>query len=176
MGFDYQRYLASREWALLREQVRERSGNKCERCGGPYQSTHHLTYERIGHELLEDLQAVCNPCHEFLSGKRDDDPARPPIRLHVGGMPAPCLMSNVIFSPADKEWLAAFDTHGLGLHTAGCQGMFTKPYCNGCVGLGVLLADIETLADQSGGVHITAGEWLSHGQETCEPGRERAAR
>lgn len=29
--FNYQRYLASREWAVLKEAVRRRSGGKCER-------------------------------------------------------------------------------------------------------------------------------------------------
>jgi len=67
---EYQQYLASREWALLKEQIRKRSGDKCERClRDPYESTHHLTYERVGNELLTDLLAVCNACHKFLSGK-----------------------------------------------------------------------------------------------------------
>ena len=68
-GVDYKRYLASREWSLLREQVRERSANTCEHCFyAPQEAVHHLTYERIGHEKLSDLMAVCNACHEFLSG------------------------------------------------------------------------------------------------------------
>lgn len=75
MSFDYKKYLASREWALKREAVRKRSGNKCERCGlNPQEAVHHLTYTNVGNEPLEDLQAVCNPCHEFLSGKSDIDP------------------------------------------------------------------------------------------------------
>lgn len=37
------------------------------------QSVHHLTYERIGDELMSDLLAVCNPCHDWLSGKTDED-------------------------------------------------------------------------------------------------------
>src|SRR2546426_1847649 len=66
---EYQKYLASREWALLKERVRERSGGICERCkSAPHQATHHLTYERVGQELLEDLLGVCEPCHEFVSG------------------------------------------------------------------------------------------------------------
>lgn len=73
---EYQGYLASREWALKREAVRKRSGSKCERCKkNEMDAVHHLTYIRIGNELLTDLQAICDPCHEFLSGKRDDDPA-----------------------------------------------------------------------------------------------------
>ncbi|MBN2243859.1 MAG: hypothetical protein JW793_14330 [Acidobacteria bacterium] len=72
----YQKYLASREWALLKEQVKQRSQGRCERClVCEYDSIHHLTYERIGKEDLRDLQAVCRRCHEFLSGKREDDQA-----------------------------------------------------------------------------------------------------
>lgn len=71
----YQEYLASREWALKREAVRERSGNLCERClRRPQQAVHHKTYANKYNEPLEDLQAICNPCHEFESGKRHADP------------------------------------------------------------------------------------------------------
>lgn len=34
---------------------------------------HHLTYERLGHELPEDIVAVCRPCHDLIhsfGGKR----------------------------------------------------------------------------------------------------------
>src|SRR5579872_6752263 len=75
MSFAYKTYLASREWALKREAVRRRSGNKCERCKkGPQDAVHHLTYANVGNEPLENLQAICRPCHEFLSGKSDYDP------------------------------------------------------------------------------------------------------
>lgn len=73
--FDYQRYLASREWAERKEAIRKRSHGYCERClWAEYESTHHLTYRNIGHEPLEDLLAVCNPCHAYLSAKTDHDP------------------------------------------------------------------------------------------------------
>lgn len=69
------RYMASREWAILREKVRERSGGYCERCHLiEMAAVHHLTYIRLGREDLEDLQAICGRCHEFLSGKSDLDP------------------------------------------------------------------------------------------------------
>ena len=74
---EYQKYLASREWALLKKQIRERSEGKCERCMvGKYEATHHLTYERIGHENLEDLLGICGKCHEYLSGQSDYDPSK----------------------------------------------------------------------------------------------------
>jgi hypothetical protein len=31
---------------------------------------HHLTYERLYAELLEDLEAVCAPCHRQAHGDR----------------------------------------------------------------------------------------------------------
>jgi hypothetical protein len=72
---EYQTYKASREWALLREAVRQRAKNICEHCGArPMDDMHHKTYERIGRELLTDLMAVCEPCHEFLSGKSEINP------------------------------------------------------------------------------------------------------
>ena len=72
----YQRYLCSREWSEKRELVRQRSGGKCERCKrNPMDACHHLTYIRKYNEDLEDLQAICNACHEFTHGKTDFDPA-----------------------------------------------------------------------------------------------------
>jgi hypothetical protein len=73
---EYHRYLASREWALLKQSVRERSHGTCERCRRrPHDHTHHVTYEPIGQERLDDLLGVCEPCHMFLSGIALHDPA-----------------------------------------------------------------------------------------------------
>lgn len=82
--FDYQRYLASREWAVLKQKVRLRAAlgveawmetAYCERCRAHLMyAAHHLTYERIGREELDDLLGVCKGCHEFLSGKTESDP------------------------------------------------------------------------------------------------------
>ena len=83
---DYKAYLASREWAVLKERVRERSGGYCERClTAPYQETHHLTYERTGSERLEDLLGVCSPCHAYLSAKSNVDPCNVPRRTLLPG-------------------------------------------------------------------------------------------
>jgi len=80
---NYKEYLASREWALLKEHVRQRSHGWCERCAvGLYEQTHHVTYERVGRELLTDLLAVCRECHEFLSAKSTKDPSEN-VRLLV---------------------------------------------------------------------------------------------
>ena len=69
------RYMASPEWAQLKEQVKKRARGWCERCArSSIDNVHHLTYERLGHERLEDLQGLCEPCHLFISAKSDYDP------------------------------------------------------------------------------------------------------
>jgi len=71
----YQRYLTSREWGLLRQQVKARSGGICERCKYlPSESVHHLTYQRKYNERPEDLQDLCDGCHRFTHGLSDADP------------------------------------------------------------------------------------------------------
>lgn len=76
--FNYGRYLASREWALKKNAVRERSGGICERCKiRPAVNVHHQTYERIGREELTDLIDLCRQCHDFEHGKTETDPAAP---------------------------------------------------------------------------------------------------
>jgi 5-methylcytosine-specific restriction endonuclease McrA len=38
----------------------------CELCGKKiYEQVHHLTYERLGDEWLDDLRAACQPCHDL---------------------------------------------------------------------------------------------------------------
>lgn len=83
----YQAYLCSREWALLRNAVRERCGGKCERCKvNEMDCVHHLTYARKYDERLDDLAGWCNSCHEFTHGKSDHDPAeRSPIVIPFCG-------------------------------------------------------------------------------------------
>lgn len=72
---DYHRYLASREWALRRAAIRRRARGKCERCHyHKMDAVHHLTYERVGHEPLSDLMAICDGCHKFVSAESDQDP------------------------------------------------------------------------------------------------------
>lgn len=72
----YGLYLNSREWAEKRNAVKKRSGGVCERCKhNPSSQVHHLTYNRKYNEPLEDLQDICRPCHEFIHGRREDDPS-----------------------------------------------------------------------------------------------------
>lgn len=77
-------YMASREWAMKREAVKKRAKGICEHCRKvPGTQTHHLNYGNLYDEPLEELQWLCGPCHEFLSGKTKRDPAeRVVLPLH----------------------------------------------------------------------------------------------
>jgi hypothetical protein len=67
----YTEYLQSEDWLQLREAVLRRDNYRCaltgkaSRPGDPLQ-VHHLTYERVGAERLEDLVTVCRSRHKEL--------------------------------------------------------------------------------------------------------------
>lgn len=67
MAVDYHEYMRSDKWREKRRQVILRAGGTCERCHlWPIVNVHHLTYERLGDELLEDLLGVCTRCHRSM--------------------------------------------------------------------------------------------------------------
>jgi hypothetical protein len=72
-GMPYRDYLQSDEWRRLRSLVIDRAAGRCERCRKTADewNVHHLTYERRGHELLEDLVLLCRPCHMAEHGITD---------------------------------------------------------------------------------------------------------
>jgi hypothetical protein len=93
-GF-YKSYLQSNHWHEFRKHVLETKGRKCEDCGateGVIFDIHHLTYENLGEEQLEDVVVLCHSCHM----------ARHPDKFHrrckhealseaYGGMGSGCL-------------------------------------------------------------------------------------
>jgi hypothetical protein len=63
----YDRYLRSRAWQKKRAKVLKRANGICEICGDdPPTQIHHLTYQNLGHEQLDELRALCNHCHIML--------------------------------------------------------------------------------------------------------------
>lgn len=77
-GF-YREYLDSPKWWAKRDQVLERAQGICEKCEAfKVVHVHHLTYKRLGNERLEDLQAVCLPCHQAYHP--DKDIGRPRVK------------------------------------------------------------------------------------------------
>lgn len=66
----YSQYLSSEAWRDRRELVLKRAHGVCEGCGlAQATQVHHLTYVRIGREMLFDLVAICDDCHEVVHGK-----------------------------------------------------------------------------------------------------------
>jgi 5-methylcytosine-specific restriction endonuclease McrA len=62
---DYGLYLLTREWRAKRNRKLIQAGNRCQLCGSPHHlEVHHITYERRGYELLEDLIVLCRSCHQ----------------------------------------------------------------------------------------------------------------
>ncbi len=62
---EYDAYLKSENWHAKRKLVMARANGTCEGCGvRPATQVHHFTYENLGDELLWELTAVCNLCHE----------------------------------------------------------------------------------------------------------------
>jgi hypothetical protein len=62
---DYQIYQTSDVWKTRVASVMRRANGICERCRQQKPvHVHHLTYERVGEDALEDLQALCFDCHD----------------------------------------------------------------------------------------------------------------
>lgn len=58
-------YCQTEKWRSLRKRVMERSKGLCEGCRErPATIVHHLTYKHWRNELLFELVAVCEGCHE----------------------------------------------------------------------------------------------------------------
>lgn len=74
----YAEYLRSSQWRELRERVLRRANHTCEGCGiTEATAVHHLTYDRVGDELLFDLVAVCESCHQRAHARTADADGQP---------------------------------------------------------------------------------------------------
>lgn len=63
----YNRYLQSPQWKERRQRVLERDNYLCQGClTRRATQVHHLTYERVGNEMMFDLISICTPCHDAL--------------------------------------------------------------------------------------------------------------
>ncbi len=62
--YKYLLHLQSEYWKDIRLKVLERDSHTCQECKERSATeVHHLSYERLGNELLGDLLAVCRSCH-----------------------------------------------------------------------------------------------------------------
>lgn len=72
----YREYMRSTLWEWRARKARSDACSYCAVCGrSPLGSrarkmdVHHLTYERLGNELPEDLQVLCRECHDAAHGR-----------------------------------------------------------------------------------------------------------
>lgn len=103
------RYMASREWSVRRRAVMERASGRCERCCSEATKVHHATYNRRFHERLDDLVALCRPCHTYVSGKSDLDPVAETMRRAMNGLGDDewhAYQGTLLQKAYDDEWWA----------------------------------------------------------------------
>jgi 5-methylcytosine-specific restriction endonuclease McrA len=66
----YATYMASPQWRARSQRTLLLAGGTCQRCGrAPAREAHHLTYDRLGFERDDDLQALCKACHRAAHGR-----------------------------------------------------------------------------------------------------------
>ena len=65
----YLAHLNSPYWDSLRLDVVARANGICELCGERrLTQVHHLHYDTLGHETLNDVQGLCARCHRYCHG------------------------------------------------------------------------------------------------------------
>ena len=62
-------YLRSKHWRNFKQRAKKHYGDKCVRCyrhsdNGVIIDVHHLTYERLWGERVEDVRLLCRACHK----------------------------------------------------------------------------------------------------------------
>lgn len=63
----YKLYLQTDLWKTTRRARIKLDNYRCAQCGSPINlNVHHITYDRLGCEDMEDLVTLCKKCHEHL--------------------------------------------------------------------------------------------------------------
>lgn len=69
----YKQYMNSSEWRRKSNAAKARADYRCQLCnaspGMNKLHAHHRTYERLGHELDNDLTVLCEDCHKLFHTK-----------------------------------------------------------------------------------------------------------
>lgn len=66
----YKIYLPSPIWRQVANEKLQQADYKCERCQAEAKEVHHKHYESLGHESLNDLEALCIQCHILADEER----------------------------------------------------------------------------------------------------------
>jgi hypothetical protein len=63
----YEYYIRSQVWTDFRKRIARERKWTCEECHATKTklNVHHLTYERLGHELDSDVKLLCIDCHRM---------------------------------------------------------------------------------------------------------------
>ena len=63
----YQKYLLSKAWKAKAAKRMRMDDHRCVRCGSAKNlAVHHITYDRLFCEPMDDLITVCNNCHKKI--------------------------------------------------------------------------------------------------------------
>lgn len=67
----YNKYMKSKTWDKKRRARLEKDRYTCQDCGATDKplDVHHLTYERMGKEHIDDIISVCRSCHDSRHGR-----------------------------------------------------------------------------------------------------------
>jgi len=93
---EYKEYLKSKHWKNKRKEFYKTTEAKCSWCGETKNlNLHHLTYDNIGNEKLEDLICLCASCHKKLHQETDKFKVkRKPIKKKKNKIPKRILCPN----------------------------------------------------------------------------------
>lgn len=73
----YLRRIHSAEWKVFRMTIMAQRGAKCEQCPSVRNiQLHHMTYERLGNELPQDVMLLCDDCHRGIHGHVTPKPVK----------------------------------------------------------------------------------------------------
>ena len=65
----YSRYISSQHFRELRAERLKKDDYRCHRCRSAKNlHCHHITYERIGREDIDDVVMLCGSCHSTIHG------------------------------------------------------------------------------------------------------------
>jgi 5-methylcytosine-specific restriction endonuclease McrA len=109
----YVTYMQSEAWQQFHQRMIDIVGGLCERCDTTEDDVtlevHHLTYERLGHEDVEDLRVLCPPCHVIADAEREQETHADLAYRRLDGWATKVYGSDWEYSPGYANAEEAFD-------------------------------------------------------------------